>query len=203
MWPDDVRFQGGQIDLHDLIKVLFGRFQHLGIGDQKLAVRFCKLRDVRTIHQVEIGHHLLIKGEDRGRRPKFSPHIRNGAFTSRTDRLRAGTEVFDNLVRAALHGQQPTDVEDHVLGGRPPVQLPRQPDPNQFGVQHFPRQSRHDFPRVSAADADREHAQAAPVRCMRIGPDNQPTGERVVLQYDLMDDPGAGFPEPDPVLFGR
>lgn len=48
-------------------------------------------------------------------------------------------------------------------------------------------------------DADGEHAQAAGVRSVTVGPDHETTREGVVLEHDLMDDPRARFPEPDAV----
>ena len=38
---------------------------------------------------------------------------------------------------------------------------------------------------------------------MRVGSDHHPSGECIILQYDLVNDSGAGLPEPDPVFIGN
>ncbi len=43
----------------------------------------------------------------------------------------------------------------------------------------------------------------ARVRRVAVGADHHPAGERVVLEHDLVDDPGAGLPEADAVLRAR
>src|SRR6266550_2854218 len=51
-----------------------------------------------------------------------------------------------------------------------------------------------------AAHADREHPEAAAVGRVGVGADHEPAGEGVVLEDDLVDDPGARLPEADPVF---
>ena len=80
------------------------------------------------------------------------------------------------------------------------MQRAGEPDADQLGMEHFPRQSGHDFAGIGPADPDRQHPEAAAVGRVGVSADDQPAWERVVFQHDLMDDPGAGLPEADPVL---
>ena len=72
-----------------------------------------------------------------------------------------------------------------------------------FGIQHLPGQPRHRLHGVRAADADRARAEAAGVRRVRVGADDQRARESVLLQDDLVDDAGARAPEAGAVLGGR
>src|SRR5205823_12053822 len=65
---------------------------------------------------------------------------------------------------------------------------------------HFPGEPRHHLAAVGAAHADREHPEAAAVGRVGVGADHEPAGEGVVLENDLVDDPGARLPEADPVF---
>ena len=69
-----------------------------------------------------------------------------------------------------------------------------------FGTRVLNGQPGHHVDRVGAADADRDHAEAARVRRVAVGADHHPAGERVLLEHDLVDDPGARLPEADAVL---
>jgi len=62
-------------------------------------------------------------------------------------------------------------------------------------VEELPRQSRHHFDRVCAADADRACAGAACVRGVRVRADDHVGGEAVLLDHDLVDDARARPPE--------
>ena len=94
----------------------------------------------------------------------------------------------------------PAEVEDDVLGRGPAAQLAGQAHADQLRVLHLPRQPGHDVDRVRAAHAGGEHAQPAGVGRVRVGADHHPAGEGVVLEHDLVDDPGARLPEADAVL---
>ncbi len=197
---DDVRLELGQIDFDDLIVVLLRRLIDFGVRHKQVPAGHGEVGEIGPVGDVQVGDHLLIEGEHRGRGPELRAHVADRAFAGRADRLGAGAEVLDDLVRPALHGEQAAEIEDHVLRRGPTAQLAGQPHADQFRMEHFPGQPGHHFARVRAADADRQHAQAAAVRRMGVGADDQPAGERVVLQDHLMDDAGARLPEPDSVL---
>ncbi len=72
-------------------------------------------------------------------------------------------------------------------------------DPDEFGIADVERLADHDIHGVGATDTDRHHAQAACVGGVAVGADHEPARECVVLEYDLVDDPAAGFPEADAV----
>ena len=70
------------------------------------------------------------------------------------------------------------------------------------GVEHLPRQPGDDLDGVGAADPHRAGSETAGVGCVRVGADDQLAGERIVLQHNLVDDPGARPPEAQ-AIFGR
>ncbi len=111
-----------------------------------------------------------------------------------------GPEVLDDLVGAALDGQQPAEISDDVLGGGPAAELAGEVHADQLGIEHFPGQPRHRLAAVRAAHADGDHAEAARVGGVGVGADHEAAREGVVLEHHLVDDAGARLPEPDAVL---
>ena len=87
------------------------------------------------------------------------------------------------------------DVEDDVLGRRPAAHAAGQVNRDVLRVEHLPGQPGDDLDRVGAADADGAGAEAAGVRRVRVGADDQLAGEGVLLQHHLVDDAGARPPE--------
>ena len=71
------------------------------------------------------------------------------------------------------------------------------------GIKDLPGKAGHHLHGVGAADADRARAEAAGVRRVGVGPDDQLARERVLLEHDLVDDPGARPPESCAVLRRR
>jgi hypothetical protein len=77
----------------------------LGIGYEQRLVGKGQIRQIRTVGDVHVCDHLLIEGKHGGRRAQLGAHVTDGALAGGTDRFRSGSEVFDNLVRAALDGE--------------------------------------------------------------------------------------------------
>ena len=109
-------------------------------------------------------------------------------------------EVLDDRAGAALHREDAGDLEDDVLRRGPARQRPAKVHADQLRHAGVERPARHHVDGVGAAHADRDHAEPARVRRVAVGADHHPAGERVLLEHDLVDDPGARLPEPDPVL---
>ena len=156
----------------------------------------------RAVRRLEVRGHPLVEGEHGGGGAELRPHVADRALAGRADRLGSGTEVLDDLVGAALDRQDAAEVRDHVLGRRPPGQLSREMHAHELRVEHLPRQPGHDLAAVDSPDADGQHAEAAPVRGVRVGADHEAARECVVLQDHLVDDPRPRLPEADPVLLG-
>jgi len=157
---------------------------------------------IRAIRRAEIGGHPVVEVEERGGGAQLCAHVADGALTGGADALGAGTEVLDDLVGAALHGEEPAEVGDDVLGRGPAGEFPREADTYELGIQHLPREPRHRLAAVRAAHTDGGHAEAARVGRVRVGADHEAAGKRVVLQHHLVNDPRARLPEADPVLLG-
>ena len=81
------------------------------------------------------------------------------------------------------------------LGAVQPLICAGQVHADQLRVLDLPRHADHHVHRVGAAHAAGDHAQAAAVGRVAVGADDQPAGEGVVLQHDLVDDPRARLPE--------
>ena len=86
------------------------------------------------------------------------------------------------------------------LADAQPCKWPVSLTPISLGWRTSQGKPRHDFAGIGTADPDRQHAQPAAVRGVRVGADDQAAGKGVILQDDLMNDAGARLPEADPVL---
>ena len=189
-----------QVDLHDLVVEGRGIRPGLGVRHQVGAAVLGERGDVGTIRRAEIRRHPAVEREDGRRGAELGAHVADRPLAGGADRLHAGTEVLEDLVGAALHGEQRAQIGDDVLGRRPAADLAGEVDADEHGVQHLPGQAGHGLAAVRAAHADGHHAEAARVRRVAVGADHHPAGERVLLEHDLMDDAAARLPEPDAVL---
>ena len=194
----DQRLQLVEVDLDHLVVAArcrrLGRAQVVGdlvggVGDRLAAGRLQVLR------------HVVVVGEQRCRwRRSRRPCCRSCALPVAEMRVGAGAEVLDDRAGAALDGQHPGHLEDHVLRRRPSAERAGQPDADHLRPAHVEREAGHHVDGVGAADADRHHAEAAGVRGVAVGADHHPAGEGVVLEHDLVDDAAARAPEADAVL---
>ncbi len=198
--PHDVRLELGQVHLDHLVEVLLRVGEHLRIGDQVGAVRLGERGLIGAIGRAQVGGHAVVEVEEGGGGAELGAHVADRALAGGADRLRAGAEVLDDLVGAALHGEEPAEIGDDVLGRGPAAELAGEPHAHELGIEHLPRQPRHRLAAIRAADPDGGHAEAARVGRVRVGADHETAGEGVVLQHDLMDDAGPRLPEADPVL---
>ena len=111
-----------------------------------------------------------------------------------------GADVLDDRVGGARDGQAAGDPEDHVLRRRPAAEPPGEVHRDASRIERLPGEARDHLHRVGAADADRARAEAAGVRRVGVGAEDQRAREGVVLEHDLVDDPGARLPEAQAVL---
>ncbi|MBA7715063.1 hypothetical protein ES703_124103 [subsurface metagenome] len=195
--------QGRKINLDNLIVDLFRVMLRFGVRLQVFALPVSQVGHCGPPGGAQIGGHALVVRENGGGGPDFGAHVGDGALAGGADGMRAGAEVLHDLAGAALHGQHPGQLQDHVLGGRPAVELAREMDPDKPGPFQFPGHSRHDVHRVGAAHTDGQHPQPAGVGRVGVRADHHATGEGVVLQDHLVDNTRPGFPEAKPIPVGH
>lgn len=91
----------------------------------------------------------------------------------------------------------------HTFGGSPAGQLAGELDTNDLGGLQFPRKTSHDVDGVSTTNTNGGHTKTSSIGSVRVGTDQEGTGESVVLEHDLVDDTRAGLPEANVVLCAR
>ena len=191
-----------KIDLDKFIVVGRGVSVDFGVGAQVGLDGLGGLGDLGAIGGFEVADHGSVKGEKRSGRTNFGAHITNGAFAGAGHVFGAFAEVLDNGAGAALDGENAGDLEDDIFGGGPAAEFAFKMDADEFGKFEFPGHAGHDIDGVGAADADRDHTEAAGVGGVGVGADHHAAGEGVVFEDDLVDDAGAGFPEAEAVFIG-
>jgi hypothetical protein len=88
----------------------------------------------------------------------------------------------------------------HTLGGSPSRELALELNTDDLGALKLPRDVGHDVDSVGTTDTASNHTETTGVRGMRVGSDHETTGERVVLENDLVNDTRTGLPEAETVL---
>ena len=195
MGAGDVRFQRGQVNLHDAVVVLFRVLFHFGVGGEQVAVFGGDVGQFAPSGGAQVGRHALVVGEHVAGGAQFGAHIADGAFAGGGDGGGAGAEVFNDGVGAAGDGEFVGQLDDDIFGGRPAVHGAGEFDADDLGVADFPGQAGHYVGGVGAAHADGQGTEAAAVDGVGVGADNQRAGEGVFFQHHLVDDAGAGLPE--------
>ena len=87
--------------------------------------------------------------------------------------------------------RMPATLRITSFGAVQPESVAGQPHADELRHAGVERPARHHVDGVGAADADRDHAEPAGVRRVRVGADHHPARERVVLEHDLVDDPAS------------
>ena len=201
--PDHVRLQRRQVEPHHSLVVLLGVGLDLLVRGQEVRIARGQRHQLASTRRLQVQSHPIVGGEHGGRGAELRAHVGDRGLAGRADRPGPGADVLDDRVGAAGHGQLTRHVEDHVLGRRPTAQLAGQVDRDVPGIEDFPGEPRHHFDRVGAADTDGAGPEPTGIGGVRVGPDDQLTRERVLLEHHLMNDPGARPPEARAVLGGR
>ena len=176
--------------------------QHRRIGGEKIGVLFNDRHQRRAARRLQIARHLFIPREDRRRRAKLRPHIGDGRLAGRADGRRTRADIFDNRVGATGNAKLPRHPQDDVLGRGPAAKFSGQINRDTLWIQQFPRQTGNYLDRVRAADTHGTGAKPARIGRMRIRGDDHRAGKSIILQHDLMDDPGARPPETRAIACG-
>src|SRR5919205_561175 len=143
---------------------------------------------------------LLVGREDRRGRAELGDHVRDRPALGDRQVGRARPGELEDLVLAAAGAQAPQELEDDVLGLHPrPLQRPLQANLDHLGAGDLVGMAGHRHRDVEPAGADRDHAQGAARRRVRIGADEDLAGPREALERDVVADAVAGAREPGSV----
>ena len=198
----EVGLEGAQVNLNHLVEVLLGVGVHLGVACEVLGDSVSQIRHIGTAGGPQVAGHALIVSKRRGGRADLCPHVANGALSGAAHGVGAFAEVLDDATRSALHREDAGHLEDDVLGAGPTAHLAGQLDADQFGEFQLPGHAGHDVHGVGTAHTDGDHSQTTRIHGMAIRSDHHAAWEGVVLEHHLVDDAGAGLPEPDAILVG-
>ncbi len=197
---DDLRLQRREIQLHKLVEEPVRVPLRLRISHEVLPVLLGQRCGLGPARRAEVGGHAVVERKDRSRSAQLGSHVADRGLARRADGLGSRAEVFEDLVRATLDGQEATEVGNHVFGSCPSGESAGQPDSNKLGVEHLPREASHDLSAVCPPHPDGQHPEPAAVGGVRVRTDHEPARKCVVLEHDLVNDARAGLPEADLIL---
>ena len=189
-----------EVDFDHTVEELFGRGLDFGVGLEVLGDRVGGGDDLVAAGGLQVAAHGVVVAEGGAGGAHFGAHVADGRLAGGAQGTGAVAEVLHDGVGAALDGEDPGQLQDHVLRGGEPLQLAGQLHADQLRVLQLPGEADHGVHGVGSAHADREHAEAARVHGVRVGPDHHSAGEGVVLEHHLVDDARAREPAVDTVL---
>ena len=195
----DIGFERRKVDLDYAVVILSGIGGYLGVGPQVVAERVRTVGHFGAARRPQVTFHRLVVGEERTGGAHFGAHVADRGFAGGRERRRTVAEVFDHGVGASLDGEDAGQFQDHIFRRSPSAQFSGELHADDLRHLQLPGDARHHVDGIRAAHADRDHAQAPGVGGVRVGADHHAARERIVLQHDLVDDPGAGLPEADAV----
>ena len=117
----DVGFKRREINFDHAVVVLLGVGDNGVISLQVLGDFICHRSNRRAARGGEVALHRVVVTEDRGRGAHFRTHVADRGFAGGRQVLAAVAEVFNHAVRAALGGEDPGDLQNHVFGRSPAV----------------------------------------------------------------------------------
>ena len=170
------------------------------VGAQIAADLVGRIGDGFAAGRLQVHRHVVVIAEHAARGTDLGAHVADRGLAGCRNGVGAGAEVLDDRAGAALDGQHPSHLQDHILGRRPAAEGAGQLDADHLRPADVEREAGHHIDGVSASDTDGDHAEAAGVRRVAVGADHHSAGKRVVLQHDLVDDAAARPPEADAVL---
>ena len=117
--PVDVRLEGRQVDLDDLVEELLRVGVDLGVLAEVLAHGVGPVGHGLPPGGLQVDRAVVVVGEQRRGGADLGAHVADRGLAGGADRRRAGAEVLDDGAGAAADGQHVGDLEDDVLGRRP------------------------------------------------------------------------------------
>ena len=201
--PDHVRLERGEVDVDHALVVGLGGLQHRGVRGEQAEVTLHDRCQRRAVGRAQVAQHALVGREQRRRRAELGAHVRDRGLSRGADARGARADVLDDRVRRTGNAEHAGDVQDDVLRRGPPAEAPAQANGDAARVEQLPGEPCDHLDRLGAADADRAGAEAAGVRCVRVGADDELAREGVGLEDHLVDDARARPPEACAVLRRR
>ena len=110
MGTHQMRFQGGKINLNDLIIVFLRIRQDLSIGLQEMQVFIGKVCRLTPPTGMELGGHMRVIGKGRGGRAQLGAHIADGGLAGAGKGGGARSEIFKDPVGASGTGEHTQDL---------------------------------------------------------------------------------------------
>ena len=148
----------------------------------------------------QVARHALVGREHRRGRAELGAHVADRRLAGGAEGAAPGPMYSTMALVPPVTVRISATRRMTSLGAVQPPSSPVRWTPMSFGPAKLHGQAGHHLDRVGAADADGAGAEPAGVGRVRVGADDQPAGERVVLEHDLVDDAGARPPEADAVL---
>ena len=158
------------------------------VGPQVMGDRLGGIGRVLPAGGPQVAGRGVVVGEQGGGGADLGPHIADGGLAGGRQAAGPWAQVFNNGPRAALHGEDPGHLEDHVLGRRPAGEFAGEVDADQLRPPHVEREAGHNVHRVRSAHPDGHHGQPTGIGGVAVGADHHPTREGVLLENDLVDD---------------
>ena len=118
-------------------------------------------------------------------------HVTDCAHSSGRDAVNAISKVFHDTHGASLHSQDPSNLQDDILGTGPARQLPGQLHTNHPGALQLPRDVGHHIDCVGTTHTNAEATEATTVGGVRVCANHKEARESIVLEDDLVDDAAA------------
>ena len=197
---DEVGPELVEVDVDDAIEEPLRVSDHFVVDAKVLGMCVGEIGDRLAARRLQVRGRARVVAEQRARGADLGAHVADRGLARGRDGFGAVAEIFDDRTRAALHGENAGDLQDHVLRRGPARERAVQVHADELGHARVEGPARHDVDRVGAADADRDHPEATGVGRVAIGADHHPAGKGVLLEHDLVDDAGARLPEADAVL---
>jgi hypothetical protein len=130
------------------------------------------------------------------RRAELGDHVRDRPALGHRERGGAGAGELEHAALAAPHAQAAQQLEDHVLGLHPRApEVTFEAHLDYLRAGDLERVAAHHDGHVEPARADREHAERAAGRRVRVGADQDVAGPPEALQVHVVAEPVPGARE--------
>ena len=178
-------------------------FRYFGVSTQIRCHTVCQRCHLLTPCGAEVCRHLFVVREEARGGAHLGTHVTYRRLARTRKRRSALAEIFDNGIRASLNGKYARKFENNVLWRRPSAQRSREAHTDTAGNAQFPFHTRQDVYGICATHTDGYHSQPASIRRVGVRTDHHSSGESVIFQHHLVDNPRARFPEPHAIACCR
>ena len=198
----DMGFERRQVDFHHAVIVFRRIGGHFRVSLQILGDAAGKVDHGLTARGDEIALHGGIKREDRRGGARFRAHVADRSLAGCREGFRAFAEEFDDGVGTALRRKNARELQNHILRRGPALQAAGELHADELRHLELPLHAHEAVDQVSAAHADRQHAETARSRRVAVGNEHHAAREVVVLEENLVANARARRPEVKAVALG-